>query len=56
MAAQQEKQVQLYHPAGHAVLVGEKRAEVLKGRGYTASKPRTGKRAAEPKADESDES
>lgn len=56
MAAQQEQKVTLYHPAGHAVLVGEKRAEVLKGRGYTVSKPRAGKRAAEPKADEPDES
>lgn len=47
MAAQQQKQVTVYHPSGFPVEVGEKRAEAFKRRGYTVSKPKA-KPAAKP--------
>lgn len=40
MAQERQKYVELYAPGGTQVEVPEKRAEVLKDRGYTTSKPR----------------
>lgn len=40
MAQTKEKFVDLYAPDGTQVEVSEERAEILKGRGYTKSKPR----------------
>lgn len=40
MARDREKYVKLYNPNGTEVEVAESRAEVLKGRGFTTSKPR----------------
>ena len=41
MAQTKEKYVTLYAPGGTEVEVGETRAEVLKGRGYTTKAPRS---------------
>lgn len=45
MARDTSNWVKLYSPDGTQVEVKERRGEVLKGRGYTTSKPRTTGRA-----------
>lgn len=55
MARDTSNWVKLYSPDGTEVTVKERRAEVLKGRGYTTSKPRTTAKRKGLKADNSAE-